>query len=223
MAQTRTTEELAAMTYLLQRGIETPPVRLNEMLKHAIRELEAYPSLEPAAALTEAEVEALRAGGLEPRGTRPVPDLVAWGRVRYAALLQKSLTPEEAAQRLGVTAGRVRQLLAERRLLGVQLEGRWRIPEFQFVPVPENETQRSPADRGAGAVYRILPGLDRVLAAIPEGIHLLTLHGWLTTPKRDLAVDDLGTDRPQELSPLAWLEQGRPPERVVALAESLGY
>ncbi len=213
MAQARKAEDLAAMTYLLQRGIETPPVRLNEMLKHAIRELEAYPSLEPAEALTEAEVEALRAGGLEPRGPRTAPDLVALGRVGYAALLQKALTPEEAAQRLGVTAGRVRQLLAERRLLGVQIEGRWRIPEFQFAP----------AGRGAGAACRILPGLDRVLAAIPEGMHLLTLHRWLTTPKRDLAVDDLGTDRPQELSPLAWLEQGRPPERVAALAESLGY
>jgi excisionase family DNA binding protein len=210
MAGPKKAEDLAAMTYLLQRGIETPPAGLNEMLRIAIRELEAYPSLEPAESLTEAEIEAMRAGGLEPRGKRPAPDLVAWGRVYYAALLQRALTPEEAAQRLGVTAGRVRQLLAERRLLGVQIEGRWRIPEFQF-------------ERRAGAGHRILPGLDKVLPAIPEGMHLLTLHRWLTTPKRDLAVDDLGTDEPQELSPIAWLEQGRPPERVAALAESLGY
>jgi excisionase family DNA binding protein len=223
MAPTRKkVEELATKTYLRQRGIKTPPQSLHAMLRYAIAELEPYPSLEPAEALTEAEVEALRSAGLEPASRRTVPDLVAWGRAHYAALLQKALTPEEAAQRLGVTTGRVRQLLAERRLVGVQIQGRWRIPEFQFVLVPANEARRAENERRAGG-YRILSGLDKVLAAIPAGIHLLTIHRWLTTPKRDLAVDDLGTDLPQELSPMTWLEQGRPPERVAALAESLGY
>lgn len=214
MGQTKPGEDVAAMTYLRQRGIATPPASLNAMLGHAVEELEAYPSLTPEDALTESEVQAFRDAGVEPLAHRSGPDLIALGRVHYAALLETAITPEQAAEILNLTPGRIRQLLNERRLLGVQLHGRWLIPRFQIVA--SSEERKKPR-------LRTLPGLERVLPAIPRQAHLLTVYRWLHTPQPDLRVEDLGENEPRQLSPLQWLEEGRPVEPVTELASSLGY
>lgn len=207
-----TEDYLATMAFILQRGLQTEPKGLDAMLVEAIRELEPHqPSLDPAENLTLSEREALARGGADTKPDRSPPDQVARGRALYAALLRTALTPDEVASELGVTAGRVRQLLAGRRLLGVQIDGSWRIPAFQLV-----RTGPSPANA------RILPGLDVVLAATPPGLHLLTFYRWMTTPQGELSVNEPGSERGLRLSPKEWLEEGRPPEAVAELAATLG-
>lgn len=209
--------------YLLRRGIETPPSGLNRRFRQALRELEAYPSADSTEAFTEGEVDALHRGGIDVRDPWRGPDLVALSRARYAALLERALSPEEVADRLGITPGRVRQLLGERRLLGVLVEGRWRDPDFQLAPLARGRAPPVRRRTAKRASYRLIHGLDQVVPTFPEATQLLTVHRWLTTPKHQLRIEGPDRDTPVELSPIEWLEHGRPPEPVAQLARDLAF
>ena len=152
----------------------------------------------PTSQLTSAEVAELRRGGLA-----PTADLGPYGRVRVrtaaamTALMASALSTSEAATRLGVDASRVRQLLAERRLLAAREGGEWRVLEVQF------------ADRG------LVPNVGQVVAALPEGMPPLAAASWLAAPEPDLEVAG------RAVSPIEWLSAGGDPERVSALAADL--
>jgi len=159
------------------------------------------PAMWPDRALPKPEVDALRAVGLS---TEPWPDdrpddPLARSVVDYIALIETSLTTAEAARGLKCDASRIRQRLRERSLFGLEYEGEWRLPRFQF-------------ERG-----RPLPGLAEVLAALAEDLSPLDLAEWFLSPNPDLEAGTGG----EPLSPRQWLLRGLPPERVAAIARRL--
>ena len=100
---------------------------------------------------------------------------------------------------LGVDVSRIRQRIRDRSLFGVEYEGEWRLPRFQF--------ERK----------KVLPGLAEVLAALPPGLNPLDVAMWFLQPNIDLEADE---EKPV-LSPRAWLLRGGLPSTVVQLARHL--
>jgi hypothetical protein len=158
-------------------------------------------AVQPNAALSKAELDALHAVGLS---TEPWPadrpdDPLAQSIVDFVALVETSLTAARAARLLGVDVSRIRQRLRERSLFGVEYDGEWRLPRFQF--------ERRKA----------LPGLAQVLAALPADVNALDVAEWFLSPNPDLELER----EPRALSPREWLLRGLPPERAAALAQGI--
>jgi hypothetical protein len=99
----------------------------------------------------------------------------------FRVLAAESLTPEEAADRVGCDTAWIRRAVEARRLYGFECDGVLRLPSYQFA---------------AGGV---LPGLSDVLLALPETLHPLAVHRFLTMALRQLSLGG------EELSPLGWL------------------
>ena len=171
------------------------------LLAHRPLRGNSTPALEPQHALTRDELAALGAVGLSTAAwsTNETDDPLAQTVVDYMALIETSLGTTEVAQMLGVDASRVRQRLREGSLCGVEYEGEWHLPKFQF--------ERR----------KVLPGLATVLGAVPSGANALEVAAWILSPNIDLVADE--AERP--LSPRAWLLRGGSPERVAALARDL--
>jgi hypothetical protein len=151
--------------------------------------------------LTAAETAALRAVGAFKDDTpiRTDNDPLIRSQAQYMALLEESLSATQAAKLLNVDVSRIRQRLRERSLFGLEQEGAWRLPRFQF------ERRRA------------IPGLAQVLKALPEDLFPLDLVDWFVLPDSDLQLEsDAGP-----LSPREWLLSGRPVEPVVTLARDL--
>ncbi|MGH8890506.1 MAG: DNA-binding protein, partial [Acidothermaceae bacterium] len=110
--------------------------------------------------------------------------------------LEDALTVKAAADRLGVSEGRVRQRITARSLLGIDFGGVWRLPAFQFT------------DDGQ------LRGFDRVLQAMPDDVHPIAVWRFIERANAELTVDD------EPASPREWLATGGEIERVAELAES---
>jgi hypothetical protein len=158
-------------------------------------------AVQPSAALSKAELDALHGVGLS---TAPWPadrpdDPLAQSIVDFVALVETSLTAGRAARLLGVDVSRIRQRLRERSLFGVEYEGEWRLPRFQF--------ERR----------KVLPGLAQVLAALPADANPLDVAEWFLGPNPDLELEA----GPRALSPREWLLRGLPPERAAALAQGV--
>ena len=151
--------------------------------------------------LTAGEEAALRGVGAFKDDT-PIQvdnDPLIKSQAQYMALLEESLSAAQAAKLLGVDVSRIRQRLRERSLFGVEHEGTWRLPRFQF-------------ERRL-----VIPGLARVLKVLPEDLFPLDVVDWFVLPDADLQLE--GDAAP--LSPREWLVSGRPVDAVVALARDL--
>ena len=188
--------------YLQARGLRIQaPKALNEALRLALEDMQTTLYGEAEEELTAAEQAVLRRGGLvleEQPGRDPLADTA----VQYAGIIDSSLSTSEAGKRLGFGAGRIRQMVADRTLYSVLLEGRRYIPMFQFV-----EGRK-----------RLVPNIGRVNAALDAELHPVEVYNWYTTPNPDLFLDD---DVERTVSPLDWLKAGNPVEPVVRLAERL--
>jgi hypothetical protein len=151
--------------------------------------------------LSAAETEALRSVGAlkEAESVRAENDPLIKSHAQYMALLEDGLSAAEAAKLLRVDVSRVRQRLRERSLFGIEYEGSWRLPRFQF-------------ERRL-----VIPGLAQVLKSLPADLFPLDTVDWFVIPDPDLQVD--GDAAP--LSPREWLLSGRPVEVVVTLARDL--
>lgn len=154
---------------------------------------------DPASVLTAKELAALQAVGADvsPRRRRerdPRIDAAA----TYAAVLATGRTVADVAEQLGVDTSRVRHRLARKQLLGIRHAGGWRLPAWQFT-----------------ADGRPLPGLEKVLRALAEPVHPVTVARFFATPAPELKVGR------RDLSPREWLTDGGDPAPVVALARSL--
>jgi len=159
------------------------------------------PPVQPDAALSRGELAALDAVGLS---TQPWPpgkadDPLSQSIVDYMALIETSLTAADAARLLRVDVSRVRQRLRERSLFGVEYEGEWRLPRFQF--------ERN----------HVLPGFAEVVTSLPAETNALETAEWFLSPNPDLEIEA----REQPLSPRDWLLRGMPPERIARLARQL--
>jgi hypothetical protein len=184
---------------LRKRGIDLSDEEFAVLLDDALDGLTAEVDDDPTRSLTPAEAAALAAGGadLRPLGAEE-PGPRAATAAAYGALLAGGLTVAEAAARLDVDPSRVRHRLADRTLWGIRLRAGWRLPAVQF------------ADDGG-----MVPGLDRVLPAIPADLHPVAVWRWLTTPIPDLSLDG------SPAAPLPWLAAGGRPDEVAALAGGL--
>jgi hypothetical protein len=151
--------------------------------------------------LSAAETEALRSVGVfkDTASVREENDPLIKSQAQYMALLEDSLSAAEAANLLRVDVSRVRQRLRERSLFGIEYEGSWRLPRFQF-------------ERRL-----VIPGLAQVLKSLPPDLFPLDTVDWFVLPDPDLELDSDAAP----LSPRGWLLSGRPIEAVTALARDL--
>jgi hypothetical protein len=173
--------------------------RFAALVEQALAELGGPVDADPAASLTGDEVAALTAVGADPAPRRRrEADPRAATAADYAALLADALPVAAAADRLGIDGSRVRHRLAQRRLIGIRQSRGWLLPAYQF---------------GAGG--GLLPGLDRVAAGLPDGVHPVVLARFFTTPQPELVVAR------RSVSPRQWLQGGGDPERVVGLVRTL--
>ena len=151
--------------------------------------------------LSVAETEALRSvGALKDQvSVRADNDPLIKSQAQYMALLEDSLSAAEASKLLRVDVSRVRQRLRERSLFGIEYEGSWRLPRFQF-------------ERRL-----VIPGLAKILKSLPADLFPLDTVDWFVLPDPDLQLDSDSAP----LSPREWLLSGRPVEAVVTLARDL--
>jgi hypothetical protein len=148
--------------------------------------------------LSAAETEALRSVGAlkDQASVRAENDPLIKSRAQYMALLEDSLSAADAAKLLRVDVSRVRQRLRERSLFGLEYEGSWRLPRFQF-------------ERRL-----VIPGLAQVLKSLPPDLFPLDVVDWFVLPDSDLQLDSDAAP----LSPREWLLTGRAIEAVITVA-----
>jgi hypothetical protein len=195
VAQTTLEQELE------RAGVRVSVNEFQELVLEAVRQLPTtIVSENPAGELTEAERDALLKGGGTfeplPPGT---PDPRARTAAKYATLLASSFKVDDVAKMLGVDPSRIRQRLKERSMYGIKTREGWRIPRFQFDGC------------------RMIPGVERVIAAMPIDEHPLGFFNWFTLPDPDFWIDDVS------VSPSEWLRHGGDPARVVELAASFEF
>lgn len=139
----------------------SPPLAHNRPLTTAIP---TPAGRQGAAELSAAELTALFGVGAF-KNDVPVTadsDPLLRSQAQYMALLEESLSAAEAAKLLRVDVTRVRQRLRERSLYGLEYEGAWRLPRFQF-------------ERRL-----IIPGLAQVLKGLPPGLFPLDVLDWFS-------------------------------------------
>jgi len=150
--------------------------------------------------LTDAERDALRAGGVDfdrPLRKDPLEGTIAL----FAALIESSLSVKETAERLAVPPAQVRQMIARRTLYSIKLDERRHVPRFQF------------HEDGS-----LVANVTRVNPALPEDLHPVSVYDWYTSPNPDLVLD--GTDG-DAVAPLDWLASGGDPKLPATLARRL--
>lgn len=175
------------------------PEALNEALRRAIESMHRTLYAPSGDELAPSELGLLAQAGVEvEESPRRADPMIAYA-TEFAAILATSLSPARAGERLGgVTAVRVRQLIRERALHALRLEGRWKIPVFQF------------GDEG------LVPNIGAVNAALPATLDAVSVLRWYTCPDPELEAP--GGDI---LCPLDWLRSGMDPAPVAALARDL--
>lgn len=152
-----------------------------------------------SAGIPEAELNALREAGINLEGSVTDPSgaaQVALGLLRSRQFRDEALTAAQAAKKLGVTDGRVRQMVAANSVVTIPNGDGYLLPAWQIV---------------AG---RLLPGLDGVIEVAGD-VHPLTLAGFMTRPDVDLEIEG------QPATPVQWLLAGGEGERVADLAAGL--
>ena len=175
------------------------PEALNAALRRAIETMYRTLYAPSREELTPSELELLDRAGVEVEESTGRSDPMLAYVTEFGAILATSLSPAQAGERLGgVTAVRVRQMIGERALYALRLEGRWRIPVFQF--------------QGKGVV----PNIGVVNAALPATLDPVSVLRWYTRP-----VPELEGPEGEVLSPLDWLRAGMDPAPLATLAQDL--
>ncbi|ACU39325.1 DNA-binding protein [Actinosynnema pretiosum subsp. pretiosum] len=188
----------ALETVLAKAGLHVTPDAFLDLVADAAKRL-APPHPEPASYLTPDVRDALVDVGLDLSPHSPDDDKPrARSIVAHAVLRDSAITVADAATQLGVDTSRIRHRLGLGRLVGWKDRGSWRLPAWQFA--------------GNG----VLPGLEAVLASVPEDQPALVIAGFMTTEQEDLPVEG----RPA--SPRDWLLAGGDPFKVTSLAAQLG-
>jgi excisionase family DNA binding protein len=176
-----------------------PPATLNAALVQAIESMHRTLYGETKGEITAQELQFLTDAGVDVEEHPDLPDPMMGYATAFAAILATSLTTAEAAERLrGVTPVRVRQMISDGTLYAVRIDGRWRIPVFQF----QDDA--------------LVPNIGPVNALIDRALDAVSVLRWYTTPDPELEAPD-GTI----LSPLAWLKAGQRPDPVIELARTL--
>jgi hypothetical protein len=186
--------------YFQAHGLTTkPPKTLNKALKDAIERMHSTLFAPTSDELTPAELAVLEQAGMDLDEHANREDPMMTYATEFGAILATSLSATQAAQRLGgITPVRIRQMIRDGTLYAIQIDGRWKIPIFQFT------------DKG------LVPNIGIVNATLPRTLDAVSVLRWYTTLDPELATADDKT-----LNPLDWLKNGMDPERVVKLARDL--
>jgi len=122
--------------------------------------------------LATSEAEVLDDAGLSDDPTAAVSSLLS-SQSTVQDVVATALSVAEAAERIGVSSARIRQLVSQRKLWAFNpgVRGGRRLPAAQFT--------------SSG----IVPYLDHVLAHLSSSIHPLALHRLLTVRQPDLVLD----------------------------------
>ena len=182
----------------MKAGLRVDPQEFLTLVEDAARRLSPADP-DPADYFSAEQRKALTHVGLDltPRRGREV-DHRARAVAAQAVLRESALTVPQAAAAIGVDPSRVRHRLGAGQLCGWKERGGWRLPAWQFT--------------NAGVV----PGLDAVLAAVPDDQPPLVVAAFMTNPQQDLPMDgEPGTPR-------QWLLAGGDPLPVAHLAAMLG-
>ncbi len=175
-----------------------PPATLDKALAQAIQSMHRSVYAESARELTAAELKVLEESGVDVDEHAELPDPMVEYATEFAAILKTSLSTTDVAKKLDVHAVRIRQMIGDGTLYAVRVDGRWRVPEFQF----QNEA--------------LVPNIGEVNAAIDRGLDAVSVLRWYTLPDAELETKDAGI-----LSPLDWLKRGLKPRPVVLIARQL--
>ncbi len=162
-------------------------------------ELSRAPRTTGSSDLAQHERDILESAGIDLGGPAEFVRAEITTAAQYAAMLHDALTVDQAAERLRVSAGRVRQRLSDRTLYGIQSGGRraWRLPVWQFTR--------------DGAV----PGIAAVLPSVPPQLHPVTVTEFMRATTTDLSVGG------HAVSPIQWLLSGHDPSVVAELITSI--
>ena len=183
----RELQEVVAST-----GLPLSTEEIAEDLQEAFRRMRGQLGtiLDAREPLSESEADAIRSDTIDPdAAVRPEPILRAVSE--YSRLIATALPTATAAQRLQVTPGRVRGLVAEGALLAVKVRGDSRLPLFQF----QGE--------------RLVPHIESVVRKLRlQELDPLAVEQWFLIPRAEL--DDLSVRQ--------WLAQGRPANIVQEIA-----
>jgi hypothetical protein len=181
------------------RSLEEIEGDVLEMIAHSIGTLPVgIVGREPTRQLTSEEAEVLRRGGLTLEAYEGKDDAATRIAERYAAMMALALTEDEVQKVLGVRPSRVRQRVADRSLYAIAVGKERRFPQMQFYE----------AD--------LVPGIGKVLQALPEDLHPVEVESWLTSPSPDLL-----TSEGEVLSPRDWLISGGSVSPLLPMAREL--
>ncbi len=187
--------------YFTARGLQSAaPESLNTALRLV---LDTMPTLlygEPSDELTAEEQAILKAGGID-LDTIIENDPLAKTAVKFAAIIENSLTIKETAKQLNKGDSQIRQMTARRTLYSILLDNRRFIPIFQF--------------KKDGAM---IPQMTKVNAALRPDLHPVEVFEWFTEAEPNLTIND---DIEQTVSPIAWLNSAQNYRTVVKLAKQL--
>ncbi|OZM72190.1 DNA-binding protein [Amycolatopsis antarctica] len=187
---------LALETILAKAGLRVDVTQFLTLVEDAARKL-APTNPDPARFFTTDEREALTDVGLDLSPYADQEDFRARTVAAHAVLAESALTVTAAARLLGVDTSRIRHRLSEGRLTGWKTPA-WRLPSWQFT------------------ASGVLPGLEVVLRAVPEDQPALVVAAFMGTTQDDLEING------RAATPRHWLLAGGGPERVAALAATLG-
>lgn len=146
--------------------------------------------------LTAHEIALLKEVGCDPEARSGDDPLYATAR-ELAELIRTSLTPDAAAQRLGVPLDDVQRMIQERVLYAFAGSTGWLIPDFQF----EGD--------------RLIPGIETVNAHLADELPPIVVYRWYTLPDDEL---ELGGHL---WTPLEWLVKQNPEGVIVRSASNL--
>ncbi|MGI9301611.1 MAG: hypothetical protein ACR2RB_02735 [Gammaproteobacteria bacterium] len=187
--------------YLTARGLsDGDPQALNTALQLVLDSMEPLAYGDATTGLTAEEQAVLRDGGLMLEAT-PGPDPLAQTAVKYAAIIERSLSAKGASERLELAGSRIRQMIADRSLYSFLVNGVRYVPEFQFVP---------------GG--KLVPNIVQVNRVVNPKLHPVEVYNWLHLPNDDLFLHD---DMEDTVSPLDWLRSGQDTDLIVRLAGCL--
>ncbi len=116
---------------------------------------------------------------------------------QFIALIETSLTGEQAAELLGIDPSTIRGRVSRGELYAIRVGRKNRLPRWQFT------------------AHGTLPHLGAVLAALPGDAHPLEVEAFFDLPSPDLRVGE------QDTSPRGWLAGGGEPAPVLELAAGL--
>ena len=186
--------------FLTDRGLKNAtPETLNNALRAVLQDMTPTAYDDATTGLTPTEQAVLRSGGL--RLTEdPDEDPLATTVAKYAAIVTRSLSVRETSERLGTTAGRVRQMISDRSLYSFLLDNSRYVPDFQF------------------AAGGLLPNIARANRELDPEAHPVAVYNWYHTPNPDLIIEG---DPDRIATPLEWLNAGYHLGQLLRVAKQL--